>query len=272
MSATAAPARPVTHDRPSFRRVLHLSRWNAVLAGRNRLAMFNGVVLPLLPLLLLLVGERGEPASGASTITTLALLAGLFPVYYNVLAQFVSRRDELVLKRMRTGEVRDLELLVGIAVPGVVSALLVTAVAVPVSAALGQPLPVNPVLLAAGTLLTLTMFSALAYWTAGWTRSAEAAQLTSMPVIILVSVGPLTAAFDTLPSLVERALALTPGHAIGELVRTTWFGFDGADAAAPSLSTAGTWAASAEPLLVLAVWTALGVDLARRSLRWEPRS
>lgn len=35
-----------------------------------------------------------------------------------MLAQFVNRRDELVLKRMRTGETRDAELLASIAVPG----------------------------------------------------------------------------------------------------------------------------------------------------------
>ena len=52
------------------------------------------------------------------------LVIGLFPVYYNVLSQFVSRRDELVLKRMRTGEARDAELLASIALPGAVSALV----------------------------------------------------------------------------------------------------------------------------------------------------
>ena len=46
------------------------------------------------------------------------LVIALFPVYYNVLSQFVNRRDELVLKRMRTGETRDAELLVSIALPG----------------------------------------------------------------------------------------------------------------------------------------------------------
>ena len=48
------------------------------------------------------------------------LVIALFPVYYNVLSQFVSRRDELVLKRMRTGETRDAELLVSIALPGAI--------------------------------------------------------------------------------------------------------------------------------------------------------
>ena len=73
--------------------------------------------------------------SGAGAIVTMFLVIALFPVYYNVLAQFVSRRDELVLKRMRTGETRDAELLASIALPGAMSALVLSAVAVPIAAA-----------------------------------------------------------------------------------------------------------------------------------------
>ena len=109
-------------DRFSIGRTARLTRWNAVLLTRNRLAFVYAVVLPLLPLLLLFTGERGDETVGASAIVTLFLVVGLFPVYYNVLSQFVSRRDELVLKRMRTGEARDAELLVSIALPGALSA------------------------------------------------------------------------------------------------------------------------------------------------------
>ena len=74
------------------------------------------------------------------------LVASLFPVYYNVLAQFVSRRDELVLKRMRTGETRDGELLASIALPGAISALVLSAAVVPMlraSTMIGASSPVR---------------------------------------------------------------------------------------------------------------------------------
>ena len=41
-----------------------LTRWNAVLLSRNRLAFFYAVVLPLLPLALLFTGERGDGSVG----------------------------------------------------------------------------------------------------------------------------------------------------------------------------------------------------------------
>ncbi len=259
-------------DRLSLRRTASLTRWNAVLLTRNRLAFFYAVGLPLLPLALLLTGERGSPTVGAGGIVTMLLTISLFPVYYNVLAQFVNRRDELVLKRMRTGETRDAELLVSIALPGAISALVLSAAAVPISAALDQPLPVNPVLYAALALLAVTMFTALAYWTAAWTRNAEAAQLTSLPIILLASAGPMTGTIPDMPELLRDVLARTPGAAMADLLRAGWFGLDGPSATEATLTFAETWGQAAEPLVVIAAWTLAAVALARRSMRWEPRT
>jgi ABC-2 type transport system permease protein len=259
-------------DRLSLRRTASLTRWNAVLLSRNRLALFYAVVMPLLPLGLLLTGERGSASVGASAIVTAYLVIALFPVYYNVLAQFVSRRDELVLKRMRTGESRDAELLASIALPGVVTALALSAIAVPIAAALGQPLPVNPVLYVALAVLVTVMFSAFAYWTAAWTKNAEAAQLTSMPIIGLSTLGALT---STLPEMSDRLrdlLSLTPGAAIADLVRIGWLGLEGPGAGETTLTIAETWGPASGPLLVMSAWIAVAIVLARRSMRWEPRT
>jgi ABC-2 type transport system permease protein len=256
-------------DRFSIGRTARLTRWNTVLLTRNRLAFVYAVVLPLLPLLLLFTGDRGAETVGASSIVTLFLVVGLFPVFYNVLSQFVSRRDELVLKRMRTGEARDAELLASIALPGAVSALLMMAIAVPISQAFDQRLPVNPVIYAAAGVLVVIMFTAFAYWTAAWTRSAEAAQLTSMPIILLASLGPLG---SQISGFAGELIELTPGAAMSELVRIGWFGLDGADAETATLSFAETWGAAAQPLLVIAAWTVVAIVLASRSMRWEPRS
>jgi ABC-2 type transport system permease protein len=266
MNATTAAGRF------SVRRAASLTRWNAVLLTRNRLAFFYAAAMPLLPLILIATGERGSPSVGASSIVTVFLITALFPVYYNTLSQFVGRRDELVLKRMRTGEAHDSELLVSIALPGAVSALAVLAVVVPIARALDQPLPLNPVLYAALAVLAVVMFTAFAYWTAAWTRNAEAAQLTSLPLILLASAGPLVASVAELPDLLRDMLALTPGAAMSDLVRIGWFGFDGPTATEPTLTFAETWGQAGGPLLAMAAWTWVAVSLARRSMRWEPRA
>jgi ABC-2 type transport system permease protein len=261
----------MTH-RLSLGRTAALTRWNAVLLSRNRLAFVYAIVLPLLPLLLLLTGERGSASVGAGAIVTMFLVIALFPVYYNVLSQFVSRRDELVLKRMRTGETRDAELLASIALPGIACALVMSAIAVPVALALEQMFPVNLALYALLAVLAVTMFTAFAYWTAAWTKSAEAAQLTSMPIILLASVGPLAITVPEMSETLRDVLSLTPGAAMAELVRIGWFGLVGPDASQTTLSFAETWGEAWSPLLVMAAWTYLAIMLARRSLRWEPRA
>jgi ABC-2 type transport system permease protein len=118
----------------------------------------------------------------------------------------------------------------------------------------------------------IATFSAFAFWTAAWTRSAESAQLTSLPLILLASVGPMVNTVPDLPGWLKDLLALTPGAAMSDLIRVGWFGLDGPDATETTLSFAQTWGQAFGPLLVLAAWLVLAITLARRSIRWEPRT
>lgn len=251
----------------SIPRTARLARWNAVLMARNRLALTYGVVVPLLPLLLLLTNDRGEAGVGVVVVTTTVLMAVLFPVFYNVLSQFVTRRDELVLKRMRTGEARDLELLVALVLPGAAVTLLVGVLVVPLAVVLGQDAPLNLPVYLAGILAATAMFAGFAFWTAAWTRNAEAAQMTSLPVILLAIGGQLSTA---LPDAAQRWADLTPGAALTDLVRSAWFGL-AEEGTTRTLDLAATWGEASAPLAVLVAWTAVAVGIAARSLRWEPR-
>lgn len=252
----------------SLPRTARLARFNALLMMRNKLAMLYGLVLPLAPLALLFAGSRGDGGAGAAAVITTLTFAMLFPVYYNLLSQFVTRRDELVLKRLRTGETRDLELLGSMALPGVAVAVVVAAVTVPIAMLLGQDAPLNLVVYAVTVVLACALFVAFAFWTAAWTRNAEAAQMTSMPVILLAVIGQMSVAF---PDEVRRYVDLTPGAAVTDLVRVGWFGF-GEPGTERTLDFADTWSASGQSLLVLVAWTALAVWLAARSMHWEPRT
>lgn len=267
--AGTAPTDETSRTRTTgLRRTLALGRSNWTLMVRNRTTMLYAFALPLFPLVLLFTAQRGggDANAGVAAIGTTLVMALTFPGYYNLLSMFVTRRDELVLKRLRTGEVRDRELLVSMALPGGAIVMAVAVICVPVALAGGLDLPLNPVLLLLGVLLAIVTFAAFALWTAAWTRNAEAAQLTSGPVILLAFLGFTVPAF---PEAFHRYLELLPGAAVNELLRVAWFGQEQGGA---SLSFLETWGASAQPLLVLLAWTALAVALARRSLRWEPRA
>ena len=246
MSTLAAPTR----------RTWALARANAVLLLRNRTTFFYALVMPLVPMALLFVSGTDSNAAGANVITSVLLMAVLFPVYYGVLSQVVTRRDELVLKRLRTGEATDREIALSIALPGVVIALVVALLAVPVALVAGMRFPSNPALYVLAALVAAVVFAALAFWTAAWTRNAEAGHMTSIPVIILAVVGTLA---PSMPERLAEVLHRTPGGAMSELVSIGWYADGGLRDAA-------------EPLVVLAAWGVAAVSLAVRSMRWEPRT
>ena len=115
---------------------------------RNRLTLVYAVVMPLLPLGLLFVGERRRGRRQHAPSSPTFVMALMFPVYYNLLSMFVSRRDELVLKRLRTGEVRDLEL---VHLDGAARrrdhASWCACSTIAVAMVAGLPFPLNPLLL-----------------------------------------------------------------------------------------------------------------------------
>ena len=248
------------------RRVRGLALTNVKLLLRNRLATFYAFAVPLLALTLLLSQDPADLGAGLATVATVLSMALLFPVYYNLLSVVVTRRDELVLKRLRTGEVRDGEILLSLALPGVGIALLICLVTMVATPLLGFSAPANPVVMLLGMLVACAAFIALALWTAAWTRNAEAAQLTSAPVILLTMAGLFRV---VLPESAHDWVVVLPGAAVEEVVQAAWFGIadDGS-----RLSLLETCTAAAPGLAVLVGWTVLSVSLALRSMPWEPRT
>ena len=141
-------------------------------------------------------------------------------------------------------------------------------VAAVVAGLVGFGLPTNPFLLVLGLLLSCVAFAALALWTAAWTRNAEAAQLTSFPVLMLATFGITRAAF---PVEAQRWLDLLPGAALEDLVRVAWLGIEPGALGTDALTWWATWGEALPALGCLVGWTVLGVLLARRTMTWEPR-
>ncbi|MEI2714740.1 MAG: ABC transporter permease [Nocardioides sp.] len=250
----------------SARRVRGLTLTNTKVLLRNTLGVTYAFLVPLSCLGLLFIQDPDDgPAAGMSVVSTVLLMALLFPVYYNVLSAVVTRRDELVLKRLRTGEVRDAEIWISLALPGVVIALVIAVLSQIVTPLLGFRAAVNPLLVLVGMLLACTAFVALAWWTAAWTRNAEAAQLTSAPVLLIGMAGLIRA---VLPEKAQDYVLALPGAALDKLVQTAWFGLD---AEGSRLSFSDTFAAAGPSLGVLLAWTLAATWLAKRSMHWEPR-
>ncbi|OAK54483.1 ABC transporter permease [Rhodococcus sp. Eu-32] len=249
-----------------------LSRSEFTLLLRNRVLLFNAMVMPLLfPIVVLVIGrDDGLPdtvVSGALEVFALFLL--VFLVYYNLLSAYATRRDELVLKRLRTGEATDNQILLGPAVPSFALTVILTIALTAIIALLGGGLPVNPVLFVAGLGGGAAMFAALALITSSFTRNAEAAQITSLPVILVAMAGT-SFLRNIVPESLDRIIDLTPMAAVLDLVNLGWLGTTDPESA--PLTAAQTFSPAVMPLVVVAAWIVGSVVVAKTHFRWEPRA
>src|SRR3954447_18392118 len=254
------------------RRVLALASAEIRLLMRNRTAAVYSLLGPVLVLgsVAAITVSNGLELHGPGLIVSAIGITLIFVAYYNLVTIFVARREELVLLRMRTGELTDEEVLLGTAVPTLlVTVVQVVLVAVGVvvlgkwSAPVDVVLPL-PALLGGGALMVV-----LAAVSTSFTRTVEAAQFTTLPLVLAATMlsgllVPLSG-FPEAAAHVFRFLPLTP---VIELIRLglageTWNGH--------AVDTAGAWAAAPLPLAVLAGWVVLGALVARRVFRWAPR-
>jgi ABC-2 type transport system permease protein len=256
----------------TVRRVRSVSTAELRLFGRNRTALFSALAMPLV-----LAGaisgtdlSDGPLSANAFLITSLLGFVLLAAVYYNLVTTFVARREDLVLKRLRAGELTDGEILTGIASPMIVVAvgqilLFVLAGAV----LLGLPAPVNIPVLLLGALGGVAVFVLLAAVSAGFTKTTETAQITTLPVLLACMIGSgLLVPLDGLPATLTSVLRMLPLSPVIDLMRLGWLGSAGADAPA---DFTGVLAAAPLPAAILGAWMVFGAVTVRRRFRWEPR-
>ncbi|MFJ8040060.1 ABC transporter permease [Kitasatospora sp. NPDC096147] len=266
MTATAATATTTAPASTALSRMLALGRAETTLLLRNRTALFTALVLPPLMTVALSepIKEQGKNSPGVSAaalvVTGLLGLLPLFVVYYNLTAAYVARRGELVLKRMRTGEARDAEILGGSALPSLLLSLTLSVVLCAAAALLMDlPAPSDPVRVVLGVLLGLVVLVPLAALSSIITKTVESSGLTTLPLLLISQFGSgMIIPLDSMPDQFATFCRLLPTTPAVQLVREGWTGTTGWGEALPQLGLAVAWT-------LVAGWAAL------RWFRWEPR-
>lgn len=247
-------------------RMTALARAELTLLGRSRATLFTALFVPLLlPLGVQTATEEMDLEKVGLSVGTVMLPAAigfslLFAIYTALTNIYVVRREELVLKRLRIGELRDPEILVGAALPAVCIALAqCVLLAVGCTVLLDVGAPPAPHLAVLGVLLGAVMCVALAAVTASFSRTAESAQVTSLPLMFVSLLGSgITLPLEVLPDRVASVCELLPLSPVIALVRGGWTGDLSAYDALGAVATA-------------LAWTVLSVFAVRRWFRWEPR-
>jgi ABC-2 type transport system permease protein len=245
-------------------RLRALSRAELLLFGRNRSAVLTALLMPLvLPVSVRpAIDQAGLKGIGLGTLTLTAAIgfSFLFAVYSSLVGAFVARREELVLKRLRTGELSDAEILTGTALPvlclGLAQAVLL---AVGCTVLLDAGAPRAPYLTLLGIVLGLLLSAVLAALTAAVTRTTESAQITAAPLVLVSMMGSgIAVPADVLPHRLAAFCELLPLSPAVRLVRAGWTGELSAFEALRAVATA-------------LAWTVVAVFAVRRWFRWEPR-
>ncbi|MGW6910864.1 ABC transporter permease [Streptomyces sp. NPDC054940] len=247
-------------------RMTALARAELTLLGRSKGTLFAALFVPLvLPVSVREAAKGMDLAEAGLTLGTVILPASigfslLYAVYTTLVAVYTARREELVLKRLRTGELKDTEILAGAALPAVATGLaqcLVLVVGCTVLLDVGAPRA--PHLSVLGLLLGLVLCASLAALTAALTRTVESAQVTTLPVTLLSMIfSGMFIPLEMLPDRMASVCELLPLTPVITLLRGGWTG---------ELSAYEVIG----PVLTGLAWAVLGVLAVRRWFRWEPR-
>ncbi|MFE7467014.1 ABC transporter permease [Streptomyces sp. NPDC057499] len=264
--AASAPDRPAAPATTLRGRLTALGRAEAALLARNRTAISVALLMPAAMVLAMKSTLNQSVLDGTGLSVAAAALTGgigivlVQAVYMNLVSAYVARREDLVLKRLRTGEVTDREILIGTALPAAALALAQTAVIVAAGTAFfGLAAPRRPELLLAGLLLGVVLLAALAALTSAVTRTVQTSQLTTLPLFFISMTGSgLFVPLDVMPDRMAAVCEFLPMTGVMTLVRTGWLG-----------GTEGSGLLMAA--LTGLAWTVIAVFAVKHRFRWEPR-
>ena len=255
---TATAAAHSTPRSSRFSRTIALARAELTQFLRNPTLLFMALLFPLgltVAMFVLSSTSGGKVFAASLALETSVLMTMLLVVYYSVLSMSTTRRDEKVLKRLRTGEAKDSDILVAIAAPSSLLAVVLMVLA-----------PILLIVLGA-VLGGIAVSSALGFLTSAFTTNAEAAQITSLPVMILAIASQST--FRALmPEQVTRIIDRTPFALMGDLAPLAWSGTTVTGGFEP-LESGAALAAATAPMLMLALWAVALLVLVPRVMKWE---
>ncbi len=263
----------------AIKRIYSIARAEVLLFVRNPTILMTALLLPVVMVAMLAptLGAAMEGASFSSFIVqTLAVWALLLIVYVNLTTIFVSRREDGVFQRMSTGEASPWEGMIAASVPSVVVTLVQVTLGIAGVLVLVEGTVANPLLILIAILGASVFLGGVSAWTSRYTSTVEGAQFSTMPVlmVLLFTSGSLIPV-GVFPQALARLSEWTPFYAVNELIGIGMTGAGGAGIDAVTTQFTGSfvdsWMTAAEPLAVLVVWAAIGVEIARRTMRFAPR-
>ncbi len=225
---------------------------------RNRSVLVTGLIMPFAASAFFIVrrDQFEEIGSLGYIAAVIVLTIAAFSLYATTVTTLAARRQTLFLKRLRSTAASDTAILSGLVLPVSTISIVQVGAILAVFSAVGGP-PAHIAILVIAVVAAFAMMLAFGVATAGFTRSPEHAQVTTLPLALGT---PILASWIGLSGTESLTVVkrLLPGGAATELIVDAWNG--------------GASLGDALPLLAPTIaWVVLATLLAVRLFRWEPR-
>ncbi|WP_433255015.1 ABC transporter permease [Streptosporangium sp. CA-135522] len=253
----------------STRDLAVVTRFSGRLFWRDRTALSTSVTLFLglgigLPFMMDKI-RAGHPEFLLDQHLGVLAMVLTLATFSQIAVTLTARRDQLLLKRMRTTGLSDRAILGGEIGNLVVQGTLLTAVvSVSLYALTSLPVPRDPLLYLVFVVAGAAVLCLLGAAFTAIVPRTELAAVMAMPVFFLAGVGAggFGPILEILPGWVRTVLGLLPTGAVVEAAQAA-YAADG--------TFAGDLRAAAVPALKLAVWAAIGLFAVSRWFRWDTR-
>ena len=225
---------------------------------RNRSVLVTGLIMPFAASAYFIArrDDFEEIGSLGYIAAVIVFTIAAFSLYATTVTTLAARRQTLFLKRLRSTAAGDAAILSGLVLPVGTISIVQVASMLAVFGAVGDR-PADIAILVVAIAAAFVMMLAFGVATAGFTRSPEHAQVTTLPLALGTLIVASWIGITGTESLtfVKRLL---PGGAATELIVDAWNG--------------GVALDDALLLLVPTIgWVVVAAVLAARLFRWEPR-
>ncbi|MER8071645.1 ABC transporter permease [Streptomyces sp. NPDC094034] len=265
MTTPAAPA--PSYAAEAVQQLKGLSRAELAMFARSRMNLFNVLVVPAMIICGMLatvsqfsISEETGRSLGQMMVSTSLAVVLILVVYSPLTAVYVVRREEAVLKRLRTGEVTDPIILIGCAIPYLAVAVAQFAIIAVALSVISTGAPGLPHLAVLALLLSLPICIGLAAFSSVACRTSEAAQgVATLGLLVLLLTSGAAVPLELFPDPVAAVLRFFPLTPAVDLANSAWTGEGG---------SVGSVLVKCATLLA---WSAITAAATRRVFRWDPR-
>lgn len=236
---------------------LAIARSELTLTLRNKAVAATAVFIPLAMGGWLAWNVESDAEVAGALAVSIALVMFALSGYTTATITLSARRKELFLKRLRSSTASDGAILAGMLLPPVLITVVQVAVIYAFLAYSAGGAPQSIPILVVAVVATTVMCAGAALLTSTFTKSAEQAQVTTLPFLLAFIAGGVWVVYAGMDDL-EWLKRIAPGGAPAELISQGWTGM--------------VWTDALPALAVLAVWTVAAVAAGLATFRWEPRA